>query len=259
MTPVSKPSTAARTLYPADPAILRASLSSLFLPTQPLVSSVNLRALIVPHDAWQYMGTISALSYAQLSPHPNQHIVFIAPAVHSHISTLITDTHTSWTTPLGRIRHRMMQTPTTLIQPDDRPFLKETSIDVQLPFLQYHTTTPSISSFLFPQTSTHITEIVSYFVAHFPQSIFIVCSNLSSHEMNESVISTDQTTIHSILFGDMDYFAQKHPPVTNPLGIQFLLQLSAGCGLKPQLLTYDSTFISEEKVFRGYVGVGFVD
>lgn len=99
--------------------------------------------LVVPHAGFMYSGPYAAHAYNRLaSLGTPKHVVLIGPNHRGIGATLALDDHDGWETPLGvvkthsDIRHCLASNLSSL-QHDGTAHVREHSLEVQLPFLQF--------------------------------------------------------------------------------------------------------------------------
>lgn len=127
--------------YPAEPQVLQQQLDYLLASDTPATPE-KIKALIVPHAAYDYSGRVAGQAYATLSQQtPFKRIVILAPNHQNSASNALICSHEHWATPLGESaidqafthQHWAGQPGVSV---DDETHQAEYSIEVQLPFLQ---------------------------------------------------------------------------------------------------------------------------
>lgn len=127
--------------YPANPQVLQQQLDY-FLATDTPAPPERIKALIVPHAAYDYSGRVAGQAYAALSQQaPFKRIVILAPNHQNSATDILLCSHEHWATPLGEsaidqafIHQHWAGQPGVSV--DDETHQAEYSIEVQLPFLQ---------------------------------------------------------------------------------------------------------------------------
>ena len=129
--------------YPADPEVLRNTLKDLFSKAKPRMTE-NVVALVCPHAGYDFSGVVAASSYNQIDREKKFENIFIIGSSH-YVSFSGASIYTAgdYLTPLGKVkvnttlaRNLIKENPVFVYYPDaDR---QEHSIEVQVPFLQYH-------------------------------------------------------------------------------------------------------------------------
>jgi hypothetical protein len=103
---------------------------------------VSPKAVIVPHAGYRFSGEIAARGWSRLARRRGEirRVVLFGPAHRSAFDGMAVLGVTHWETPLGRLVTDAEAMATALRSPDvqamDAPFLREHSLEVQLPFVQ---------------------------------------------------------------------------------------------------------------------------
>jgi AmmeMemoRadiSam system protein B len=141
----------AGTFYSHDPLTLKGQIEECFtspigpgrLPSPSPKEGKRIIALISPHAGYIYSGGVAAHGYLSLAEsHRPDLIVLLGPnhtGMGSGVSLMASGT---WETPLGRVEidedaAREIHSLSEIIDLDDSAHLREHSLEVQLPFLQY--------------------------------------------------------------------------------------------------------------------------
>jgi MEMO1 family protein len=140
--PVRKPGFSG-SFYPADKATLEKAVDS-YLKTgsaegSPVSGAVF--GVIAPHAGYQYSGSVAGFAYGQLKRKTFKTVVIIGPSHQVRFKGVAVDHTGSWETPLGRVRINREMAETLMrrcrsVKPYPPAFLREHSLEVQLPFLQ---------------------------------------------------------------------------------------------------------------------------
>lgn len=123
--------------YPADPNALRKELDSCFKGIT-IDAKSGIKGTVVPHAGYIYSGRVAANSYAVL-PAVDTYVMF-GPNHTGYGSPIALSTET-WSTPLGKVEtdHELgKEFAGSIIDYDELAHRFEHSIEVQIPFLQYH-------------------------------------------------------------------------------------------------------------------------
>jgi AmmeMemoRadiSam system protein B/AmmeMemoRadiSam system protein A len=126
--------------YPREPDALAGLLDGVLAgaPADP----VSPKAVIVPHAGYRFSGEIAARGWSRLARRRGEirRVVLFGPAHRSAFDGMAVLGVTHWETPLGRLVTDAEAMATALRCPDvqaiDAPFLREHSLEVQLPFVQ---------------------------------------------------------------------------------------------------------------------------
>ena len=136
--------------YPADPTRLRRSIEESFthrlgpgkLPGEPS-GERTIISVVCPHAGYMYSGPVAAHSYLQLSNDGKPDTVVILGPNHTGLGGPVSlGGSDSWETPLGRVEIdkdliSAILGSSDFIDVDEMAHIREHSIEVQLPFLQY--------------------------------------------------------------------------------------------------------------------------
>ena len=130
--------------YPSDTNELIAMLRKCFSKSQPKQLRDNVLAIISPHAGYVYSGEVAAAAFSQLDPNKTYQTIFVIGLSH-HDSFAGGSIYTSgnYETPLGEVavnlplaRKLVMENKVLDFDPAYQRF--EHSLEVQMPFLQYH-------------------------------------------------------------------------------------------------------------------------
>ncbi len=126
--------------YPREPDALGGLLDGMLAGAP--ADAVGPKALIVPHAGYRFSGEIAARGWSLLARRRGtiRRVVLFGPAHRFPFDGLAVLAVTHWQTPLGRLVTDADAMATALACPDvtaqDGPFLREHSLEVQLPFVQ---------------------------------------------------------------------------------------------------------------------------
>lgn len=127
--------------YSANPEVLSQELGK-YLEVGYDLNERKPKMLIVPHAGYKYSAQVAAKAYAELIKY-GQHfetVVVVGPSHYEYVKGAVLPTHDYFKTPLGNIALDKQKIEILGQQPgftkDNKPFVKEHSIEVQLPFLQ---------------------------------------------------------------------------------------------------------------------------
>lgn len=129
--------------YPGDAGALQAALGELFAKAKP-PGRRRPQAIIVPHAGYVFSGEVAAAAFNQLDPLETfEHIFLIGSSHRAYFDGASVYNRGNYVTPLGEVK---VDTALATQLIDDHDFFKysreadahEHSLEVQLPFLQYH-------------------------------------------------------------------------------------------------------------------------
>jgi hypothetical protein len=197
----------AGSFYPSDPKKLRESLEQHFAQaqTRPIP---GLQAIIAPHAGFVFSGDVAAEAYAAIDPETEWDNVIILGASHRHHFPGASIYHQGhYQTPLGKVKvNRSLAKQLTdsypVFQFPPEAHLQEHSLEVQLPFLQYHLPkSPAILPILLGTTDAEECAAIAEALHSLftPRNLFIISSDFSHYPPFETAIVEDAQTARSIV------------------------------------------------------------
>ena len=201
-----KPYAAGR-FYTDNPAELKIQLQQLFSKVQEKKSKNTPLAIIVPHAGYMFSGEVAASAYNQIDPNCRFERIFIIGSSHTTVfegaSVYCTG---NYETPLGivRVDQELVQKlvlENKLLKCYQEPHLYEHSLEVQLPFLQYHLKTafkivPIIIGSATAETAKKLAAILKPYLNE--KNLFVISSDFSHYPRYENAIKVDQATAEAI-------------------------------------------------------------
>jgi MEMO1 family protein len=198
--------------YSADPIRLRADLATMFADAAPK-QTANIQALIAPHAGYVFSGEVAASSYNQIDPDRKFDNVFILASSH-HMSFEGASIYYkgNYITPLGTVK--VNTTLARQIMKDNPVFTDKTnshtpehSVEVQLPFLQYHMKTdymivPIILGTQSPSTAQKIAAALKPYLNE--KNLFVISSDFSHYPDYEEAEMVDKLTADAIVKNSPD-------------------------------------------------------
>ncbi len=206
-----KPAAAGK-FYPANPDTLRAQLAELFRSAKPRTAQ-NLQAVICPHAGYVFSGIVAASGINQVDPDKTYDNIFIIGSSHqaSYMGASIYNIG-DYVTPLGKVAVNI-QLANELIKSNPvfsyvyNADLNEHSLEVQVPFLQYHMKKPFkiVPILLGSQSEQTCKRIAQALKPYFNgNNLFIVSSDFSHYPPYNEAKSTDKATCDAILTNNPD-------------------------------------------------------
>jgi AmmeMemoRadiSam system protein B len=207
--------TVAGAFYPAQPDRLRKLIESCFLHERgpgrmPSETSGNrdIAMVVCPHAGYVYSGPAASHSYLALAEQkPPETVIVLGPNHTGWGSPVSIMGEGSWETPLGRVKldkemARTIFEESGVIDYDDTAFIREHSIEVQVPFLQYiykdFRLVPICMGYQDLETSVNIGKAL--FEASKEKSTVIIAStDLTHQESQQSANRKDHMIIEAIL------------------------------------------------------------
>jgi len=205
---------AAGRFYSDDPAELKQTLHDLFARTSSSPSP-HTAAIISPHAGYIFSGEVAAAAYARIDPNRDFDNVFVIASSHQiHFMGASIYNRGDYVTPLGTVPVNI-QLADSLIK--NHPVFQfhpeadktEHSLEVQIPFLQYHmkksfNLVPIVLGTQSPETCRKIAEaLLPYFTE---RNLFVISTDFSHYPVYSEASRADSATCEAILTGDPDSF-----------------------------------------------------
>ena len=132
---------AAGAFYPADPVSLGQMIDSFIAAVNPQPVQGEIFALISPHAGYGYSGQVAAYGYKLIKDRPYKTVIIIGPSHQYGFGSISVYPRGVFRTPLGDLEIDSEFTQKLLQQDkevyfDPEAFVREHSVEVQLPFLQ---------------------------------------------------------------------------------------------------------------------------
>ncbi len=231
--------------YPADSNELLDMLDALV----PHIENANKSpiALVVPHAGYIYSGPFAGKGYALLRSYKNRIIPptvwVLAPSHFYPFRGVSVGPYTHWETPLGvvpvspKVQKLLYHAP-QLITDDPLPHVREHSLEVQLPFLQY-----VLGDFYLVPLSfgdVDITSIGNVIMNHLdPEDIIIISTDLSHYYPDHIARQLDKVTLELALSGNWEELLKREACGRYPwaTGVYIANQKR----WKPQLIAYGTS------------------
>jgi AmmeMemoRadiSam system protein B len=226
--------TAPGVLYPADDVELSATVDRLLdeaAPPHPQLADGVPKAMIVPHDAYSLSGPTAATAYARLRPwrHSLHTVVVLGPGGPIAPYGLTLTDVSAFETPLGRVTvdqdacARLLEQP--WIEVDDEVHAVESTVEVQLPFLQRlladgWSLVPALATGGNPQQLADALEPLWGQLG----TLFVVSSDLSQGHDQRTAAHLDRRTSAAIVARWWEAVGARD--VTASTGVRALLELA---------------------------------
>lgn len=206
---------AAGRFYAGEKEALTADLRELFSACDPVYIKNTIRALIVPHAGYVYSGKTAATAYSTIPRDNDYKNIFIIGSSHvmSYEGASVFYPG-DFITPLGRVsvnkdiagqlrnEHKVFNFPVT-------PHQQEHSLEVQLPFIQYHFSKPqSIVPIIIGSNDKSTIKLIAealepWFIS---ENLFIISSDFSHYPGYDDAVKADLNTAEGIISGDPEIF-----------------------------------------------------
>ena len=206
-----KPAVAGR-FYPSDPRELKSVLAGFFEKAKPGPTS-GLAAIICPHAGYIFSGEVAANSYNQIDPKKKYDNVFIIASSHQvAFNGASVYNKGDYITPLGRVKvnrqiadQLIKNSAVFSFRPDaDRT---EHSLEVQVPFLQYHMRTDFqlVPIVIGAQSETTCRKIAEALKPYFNErNLFVISTDFSHYPAYDDAVKADKATCDAVLTGSAE-------------------------------------------------------
>ena len=246
-----KPAAAGR-FYPADAKELRSTLADLFAGAKPRAAQ-NVTAVVCPHAGYVFSGRVAASGYNQVDPERQFDNVFIIASSHQvSFQGASIYNQGDYMTPLGKVKVNIelagkliSGNPVFTYNPEaDRT---EHSLEVQVPFLQYHLKKEFklVPVVLGTQSAETCAKIAKALKPYFnDRNLFVFSTDFSHYPSYADATIADKATCDAIVSGSpemlvktLDNYRDKNIPnlATNLCGWTSILVLL-------NLVTQDTSF-----------------
>ena len=202
--------------YSADPARLKADLSVLFANAVPRQTD-NVMAILSPHAGYVFSGEVAASAFNQVDPEKEYENIFILASSHrmAFEGASIYD-RGNYITPLGKVNVNL-ELAKELVEKhpvfSDRAdaHIHEHSLEVQLPFLQYHlqkdfTIIPIILGTQSKATCKQIGEALKPYFNE--KNLFVISTDFSHYPDYDDAVIVDNLTAEAILKNSPDALSE---------------------------------------------------
>jgi len=274
MTSIREP-VVAGAFYPGSPAALSAELKRLFgssvdVSEREITSPVG---LIAPHAGYAYSGPTAAVGYRQLATLGQPKWAIVLGANHTGLGRPVSLARVGiWRTPLGdapiatELADRLVATG---LKVADEAFLREHSIEVQLPFLQFlfGAEIPFVPiCVMLPPLSELIAfgEAISQVISDEP-GVVVVSSDFTHYQPEEVARRIDHEAIERILALNVEGFyrslVEERLSICGGGAITILMTIARKLGWNDtQLLSYATSgdVTGDRRSVVGYAAVSFL-
>lgn len=197
--------------YEGDSASLEARLKSLFAVAKARMSEDEVAAVIVPHAGYMYSGGVAASGFNQIPADTKYERVFLIGSSH-RVAFQGASVYASgdYITPLGKVDvdHEVVNeliNSSRDIQFDPDVHAEEHSLEVELPFLQYHLKHPFklVPIVMGPHdesASGRVGKVLSKWFK--PGNLFVVSTDFSHYPAYEDAERVDKKTADAIVKND---------------------------------------------------------
>lgn len=194
--------------YEDDAGSLSHHLKELFSGAKEPLSKDEVAALIVPHAGYVFSGGVAASGFNQISSDTRYERVFLIGSSHrSALEGASVYTSGDYITPLGRVEvdgdvaHELVSN-SHAFSSDPAPHIEEHSLEVQLPFLQYHLKHPFklVPIIMGPHDAVGAAVVAEALKKWFgPGNLFVVSTDFSHYPEYEDAEKVDLKTANAII------------------------------------------------------------
>lgn len=200
--------------YPTNKSQLINSLTDLFSKAgNPTVENVH--AIISPHAGYVYSGVVAASSFVQVDPEKYYENVFVIASSHTkYYNGASIYSQGNYETPLGEVKVNF-ELVNKLIGENDffsyvpKAHITEHSLEVQLPFLQYHLKCnfEIIPIVIGTQSIGECKQMAEVLKPYFSEkNLFVISSDFSHYPSYEEANKWDKLSADAILTNDPEKF-----------------------------------------------------
>lgn len=268
----------AGSFYPAQPDRLRQQIEQCFnhklgpgrLPSGTRTGR-TIHAVVCPHAGYVYSGPAAAHCYLALAEEERPDTVIVLGPNHTGWGTPVSMMgEGSWETPLGRVPldtaiAKEILGHSETIDYDDTAFLREHSVEVQVPFLQYiygeFKLVPICMGYQDLETSREVGEAI-HRATEGKNALVVASTDLTHQERQESANRKDRLVIDAILAMDEERLqraVREHRITTcgyGPVSAALVASKLAGAG-GAELLSYYTSgdIIGDHSAVVGYAAL----
>lgn len=195
---------------------LKENLKDLFREAEKRKITKSVQAIIVPHAGYVYSGIVAASGFNQVDPQATYDNIFVIGSSHRTSFKGASIYHTgNYITPFGeaevntRLGKQLVDENDVLHHYRDA-HLFEHSLEVQIPFIQYHfkEASPIIPIVIGSQDVETPQKLAEVLLPYFNEkNLFVISSDFSHYPDYEDAYYVDSLTLKSILMGDPKEFA----------------------------------------------------
>jgi AmmeMemoRadiSam system protein B/AmmeMemoRadiSam system protein A len=205
----------AGSFYSANKETLTNDLATLFAACVKAPSDLKVRAIISPHAGYVFSGKISASAFSALQKNAGYKNIFIIGSSHVMAFDGASVYNTGdFITPLGKMKVNIEIA--NKIKNENKHFnfpvtahLREHSIEVQIPFIQYcfKNDISIVPIIIGTDDKKTIKEIAAALKPYFfPENLFVISSDFSHYPSYKDAQETDKTTADVIVAKNSEYF-----------------------------------------------------
>jgi len=202
--------------YPGNPDELNIELSALFGKAK-LRETGEVAAIIAPHAGYVYSGGVAASAFNQLDPDGKWDRIFLIGSSHRvYFDGASVYNCGNFETPLGIVKvdietaNKLIKDCKSIVFRDDA-HATEHSLEVQLPFLQFHLKNEFqiVPIIIATQSAETIKKIAAALKPYFNEhNLFVISSDFSHYPSYNAAVEVDTTTALAITANSPDKFLE---------------------------------------------------
>lgn len=205
---------AAGRFYSADKETLTNDIAQLFETCMKTTPQYKMRAIISPHAGYIYSGKVAASAFSAIDRNTAYRNIFVIGSSHIMAFEGASVYNTGdFLTPLGKLTVNKEIANTLkadkLFNYPDNAHLREHSLEVQMPFIQYYfkNNPPVIPIIIATNNTGNIKKIAEILKPWFtPDNLFIISSDFSHYPSYKTAVEVDNATANAIISGDPKKF-----------------------------------------------------
>jgi MEMO1 family protein len=216
-TPADRQPAVAGQFYSANPEELKSNLRDMFRSAVPSAGISNIRAVLVPHAGYVFSGQVAASAINQLDPEAEYKRIFIIGSSHrTAFDAASVYAEGNFITPLGKVPVDAEAAQDLISKSKWFRFFKdahwhEHSLEVAIPFLQYHLKKPfSIVPIVLgtdsPATCKEIAAVLKPYMN--AENLFVISTDFSHYPDYDNALKVDGLTAAAILKNDPEALMQ---------------------------------------------------
>jgi MEMO1 family protein len=212
-----RPPAVAGSFYPSDSVQLINQLADFFTLVKAPRHYSDVAAIIVPHAGYVFSGEVAASGFAQLDPEKQYERIFIIGTSHlMYLDGASLFNKGNFRTPLGIVEvdtilaNRLLRE-NRIFEANPDAHLKEHSLEVQLPFLQFHLKNKFkiVPIIMGTQSESNIRKIAGALNPYFnDKNLFVISSDFSHYPTYDGALIADKATGDAIVTNSTEKFLQ---------------------------------------------------
>ncbi|MEM2918242.1 MAG: AmmeMemoRadiSam system protein B [Candidatus Altiarchaeota archaeon] len=258
---IVKKAVVAGQFYPSEKKILDEMVNSYIENAKERKISGNICGLIAPHAGYIFSGKVAAFGYKELIGSEYETVFILGPSHYSWFNGAAILNATTYETPLGKVKiskkaREMLKNEREIFVVNDAAFLREHSVEVQIPFLQKvlknFTIVPIVVSNVEPK---ELADALMKYIGD--NSLVIASSDLSHYYSYEKALDLDRKCIDAVI--SMDFSKIDQCEACGKIPVITLMYIAKEKNWNAMLLNYNNsgdTYGDRSRVV-GYASIVF--